>query len=161
MIICGTGHRPDKLGGYDEESFERLVNIAWDAIDDIRPTVVISGMALGWDQALAKAAILHGAELHAYCPCEGQDSRWPPSSRKLFEKIISMASKVHYTYKGGYPGPWCMQQRNIEMVDASECVLAMFNGSPGGTANCIEYAEKKNKTVINLWKDLQKVWANH
>jgi hypothetical protein len=28
MIIAGTGHRPDKLGGYGDEVFNKLVSLA-------------------------------------------------------------------------------------------------------------------------------------
>ena len=57
MIVAGTGHRPNKLGGYNNESFLKLVNIAEDALKQMEVTEVISGMALGWDMALAQAAI--------------------------------------------------------------------------------------------------------
>jgi hypothetical protein len=31
-------------------------------------------------------------------------------------------------------------------------VLAYWDGSSGGTANCIKYAEKKKKPIINLFE---------
>lgn len=160
MIICGTGHRPDKLGGYKQEVFDRLVTLAWDALDDIRPTEVIVGMALGWDQALAQAAINAGVPFHAYCPCWNQDNRWPPPSRKKYSELLDQAESIRYTHKGGYPGPWCMQQRNVDMVDAAECVLTLWDGSDGGTGNCIDYATKQTKTVINLWDEWSKQKMN-
>ena len=58
MIIAGTGHRPNKLGGYGRYVFMRLVTVAtrWmeeqlDAGKEIE--YGISGMAIGFDQALA------------------------------------------------------------------------------------------------------------
>lgn len=55
MIVAGTGHRPNKLGGYGDDVFERLVALARTYLWHMEPWHVISGMALGWDQALAQA----------------------------------------------------------------------------------------------------------
>jgi hypothetical protein len=57
LIVAGTGHRPDKLGGYSDDAFNLLVKIAKHWLEMNKPTRVISGMALGWDQALATAAV--------------------------------------------------------------------------------------------------------
>ena len=57
MNVAGTGHRPNKLGGYDDDIYQRLVTLAMTYLEETRPKRVISGMALGWDQALAEAAV--------------------------------------------------------------------------------------------------------
>jgi uncharacterized phage-like protein YoqJ len=46
-----------------------------------------------------------------------------------------------------------MQIRNEWMVDNAHIVLALWDGSSGGTGNCIKYANRKsvNKPIINLW----------
>ena len=36
MIVAGTGHRPDKLGGYGKEAHERLVHVACTALGDVK-----------------------------------------------------------------------------------------------------------------------------
>ena len=38
------------------------------------------------------------------------------------------------------------------MVDRSDSIVALWNGTSGGTKNCIDYAEKKGKPIINLWE---------
>ena len=57
MIVAATGHRPDKLGGYGEEVFEKLVQLAMGFLEahHSKITYGISGMALGWDMAYAEA----------------------------------------------------------------------------------------------------------
>lgn len=56
MIVLGvTGHRPPDLGGYSEEAFKLLTSLARKHIERIGPSEVITGMALGWDQACAVA----------------------------------------------------------------------------------------------------------
>ena len=45
-----------------------------------------------------------------------------------------------------------MQQRNELMVNDSDMVLALWDGeSAGGTWNCIQYAGKVEKEIVNLW----------
>ncbi|MBD2505253.1 hypothetical protein H6G83_32415 [Anabaena azotica FACHB-119] len=52
-IIAATGHRPTKLGGYSPAVLSRLTDLATAYFERISPTQVISGMALGWDTAIA------------------------------------------------------------------------------------------------------------
>lgn len=150
MIICGTGHRPDKLGGYGKDAADKCVDLAIDYLKNQRPDVVISGMALGWDQALAIATLLENIELWAYIPFEGQEKVWPAQSKNLYKYILDRTSHIHIVCPGHY-APWKMQERNKAMVDNADLVLALWNGSSGGTKNCIDYAESKKKPVLNLW----------
>jgi uncharacterized phage-like protein YoqJ len=41
-----------------------------------------------------------------------------------------------------------MQKRNEYMVDNSDIVIAVWDGSKGGTYNCVKYAEKLGKKII-------------
>lgn len=151
MIIAGTGHRPNKLGGYTPDVRARCLTLATRWLGSIRPHTVISGMALGWDQALAQAAIDLGIPFHAYIPFQGQEAMWPKESQKYFHELLKSAAAIKYTSPGGYAG-WKMQKRNIKMVDDCTHVLALWDGSSGGTANCIVYAEIKHRPIINLWE---------
>lgn len=47
LILCGTGHRPDKLGGYEKFDFDRLVEFSEEILKKYEPRLIISGMALG------------------------------------------------------------------------------------------------------------------
>jgi uncharacterized phage-like protein YoqJ len=149
MIVCGTGHRPDKLGGYGEDVFQRLVKTAEDWLIETRPCYVITGGALGWDQALAQACINTTIRFAVYVPFVEFDCKWPQHSRDKLKAIIHKADDVKVICEAGYAG-WKMQKRNEAMVDDSSLVLALWNGSSGGTANCLKYAEKKNRAIRNL-----------
>lgn len=151
MIIAGTGHRPNKLGGYSNDAFNNLVQIAQKQLLILKPEYVISGMALGWDQALAMASNLSSIEFDAYIPFSGQANAWPYPSQKRYEWLLNRARNKIYICEPGYAA-WKMQKRNEAMVDACDTILAMYNGTSGGTANCIRYAQQQNKTIINLWK---------
>ena len=154
MIIAGTGHRPDKLGGYGADVRARLQQLAEAAIEERNPGVVISGMALGWDTALAQAALACGVPLWAYIPFKGQELRWPRQAQMRYEAIMAKAAKVVVCSPGEYSVEK-MQLRNIHMVDRATDILALWNGTPGGTANCLKYARHRKKPIHNLWD----VWA--
>lgn len=149
-VLAGTGHRPDKLGGYGADVSTRLVDLARAALMKYRPSRVVSGMALGWDTALALAAIELGIPLTAAVPFEGQERKWRHEQQQLFRAILARATEVVVVSPGGY-AVWKMQVRNEWMVDRATGVLALWNGGGGGTGNCIEYARGRQVEIVNLW----------
>lgn len=150
MIISGTGHRPNKLGGYSSEVSDRLMLLARDWMIAYKPERVITGMALGWDQALAQAARSLDIPYTAAVPFDGQENAWPLNSQILYRDLLVDADDRELVCEGGY-APWKMQKRNEWMVDHADRVLALWDGSSGGTANCIAYANKVGKPITNLW----------
>lgn len=150
MIICGTGHRPNKLGGYGEHAKAKLRLLAATYLSGLRPDRVITGMALGWDTAIAEAALLLQIPYAAAVPFKGQECAWPEPSQRTFHFLLQHASEVVIVCDGGYAA-WKMQKRNQWMVDHSDRVCALFDGSPGGTANCVKYALESGKPIDNLW----------
>lgn len=146
-----TGHRPDKIGGYSDDVHDRLVYLAVDAFTELQPRSVISGMALGWDQAGAEAAIILDIPLLAYLPFPGQDAKWPPNSRRFYERLLERATRVKECSGPGYDAKK-MLYRNVCMVNDCHTLLALWNGSNGGTAHCVSYALKARKPMVNLWQ---------
>lgn len=157
MIVAATGHRPDKLGGYGQDVHLRLVRGAknWLAGRLPEPPIVpvslgISGMALGWDQAFAMGCVESGIPFIAAIPFEGQERKWPAESQKRYAYLLKLAQRVEIVSPGGYD-PAKMQVRNAWMVDNCDAVLALWDGTAGGTANCVRYAQAVERPVINLW----------
>jgi hypothetical protein len=156
MIVCGTGHRPDKLGTTTPERHEQLVQLAVHWLDRNNPEKVLVGMAQGWDTILADACVCWGTPFVAYLPCEDQEVRWPFDDRRHFHRLLNDAERVSIVSHGRYEH-WKMQARNEYMVDGADLILAVWNGSPSGTKNCVEYARRQNKPVTNLWDEWKKV----
>lgn len=155
MVIAGTGHRPDKLGGYSDEAFNKLVEIAENTLKKIKVNEVISGMALGWDMALAQAAINLNLPFIAAIPFKGQELKWVVKTQVYYRDLLTKAKKVEIISEGGYSSEK-MQIRNEWMVDNCDLVLTMYNGDTfGGTFNCIKYASKLNKPMVNLFDKLK------
>jgi uncharacterized phage-like protein YoqJ len=101
-------------------------------------------------------------------PFENQSANWPPSSqyelwqeRELANKVTMVDTLVEYaTYGVGAPGayhPAKMQRRNEYMVDKSDLVIAVWNGSTGGTGNCVRYARKLGKQIIIINPDTLRI----
>ena len=161
--FAGTGHRPPKLGGYGSEAVERLNKFAFEVLYDEKrhdPEIrIISGLALGWDQALAKAAIDLGIHLTVAIPFEGQERMWPAKSQNHYREMRAAATTEYVVSPGGYT-PWKMQARNQWMVNHSDVMFALWDGTKsGGTYNCVRYARDTANPAVpinNLWERWEK-----
>ncbi len=151
MILAGTGHRPQKLGGYDPHTNKKVLEFAETVLRHYQPSTLLSGMAQGWDMALAQAAINLNIPFHAYVPFNGQELVWPSATRLYYKALLTHAQHVIVCSPGGYTKA-AMQIRNQRLVDDCELLVALWNGSPGGTANCIAYATFRDKPYINVWE---------
>lgn len=143
-IIGITGHRPHKFDNdYELTSpwMQNIKNKLRALIAHYKPKSGMSGLALGIDQLYAEVIIEANIELICAIPCRGQENAWPKSSRDKYNKILSYPKSVHYYLADKYT-PTCMQERNIWMCDRIDLLIDVWDGSPGGTRNCIEYADK-------------------
>lgn len=152
MSVLGfTGHRPQRLGGYNQETYSRLLKLATWALELMNPKEVISGMAQGWDIEVAFAAIRLGIPVHAALPFVGQEAIWPAHARDRYKTILKRCAKVTVVSEGGYSAHK-MMVRNQFIVDSSTHLCALWDKQPmGGTFNCIQYAMHNGGTIINLW----------
>jgi uncharacterized phage-like protein YoqJ len=161
--LFGTGHRPNKIpNGYNRNNPNRI-NIRKSCYDFIIKAVelggintVISGMALGFDQDLAHAALdikkaKGGDYIHiiAAVPFRGQELLWQRRDQELYQRMLLAVDAVMCVSEPGYAG-WKMQKRNEWMVDMSQEGIALWDGTKGGTYNCLKYAKSKNIRVHNL-----------
>lgn len=150
--VCVTGHRPDKLGGFRPHVQRELYLFAREVVREIDPTYVVTGMAQGWDLAIAKACINLGIDFHAYVPFEGQELIWPEAAQEEYHHVLSFASNTVVVSEGGY-SPKKMFLRNYAMVDATPATVALWNGDRiGGTWDAVQYTEEVNHDLINVWK---------
>ena len=157
--ICAvTGHRPQKLGGFGDGVFEKLVIYAELVLKKMEPTKVITGMALGWDQAVATACVNLKIPYAAYTPGIWQPLKWPTEAQDRYRDLIEMATEVHNCdpNPGSGYAAWKLQSRNEQMVDNCQLLLALWDGSGGGTGNCVDYAAKQGRARIMLWDKWQK-----
>lgn len=152
MILSCTGHRPERLGGYGHDVWMRLLDLSCEFLSDCSPTCVISGMALGWDQAMAYSCIIKGIPFVAAIPFIGQDASWPTKSRDLYNEILGRSREIHVVSKSR--SKVSFMKRNMWMVDHSDTLVALWDGSyDSGTGHCVRYAIQKDIPVHNLWSE--------
>ena len=156
---CFTGHRADKLPWRDNEYAPACMALKA-AIVDVLATLYASGyrhficgMATGADVYCGEAVVALRSEhpdvtLEAAIPYAGQESRWPQRWKDRYFRLAEECDKLtvlHQTYT-----PDCMMDRNRYMVDASQLLVAVYNGSPGGTRNTMLYAMRRGIEIIEL-----------
>jgi uncharacterized phage-like protein YoqJ len=149
-IVAATGHRPDKLGGYDPKLSVMRTEFAMDWLDIRQIDRGITGMALGWDQDFALACYELGIPYTAAVPFDGQESRWPDKSKRVYRWLMNRAAEIIVVSPGGYSAGK-MLLRNEWMVAECNELLAMYDGSTGGTYHCVKYAREWGREVHNLY----------
>lgn len=148
---CFTGHRPEKLSVDEMVLRNHLENAIRLAFQD-GFCVFLSGMARGTDIIGAEIVLRLRSEgfpvkLVAALPYPGFESSWSRSWQMRYHAILRDADLVSYI-SGQYSRD-CFQRRNTWMVDRSNLVISVYNGTPGGTRNTIEYAKKNDIRVVN------------
>lgn len=71
------------------------------------------------------------------------------SGKIIYKDILSKADTVKLVSDEEYK-PWLMQKRNEYMVDLADVVIAVWDGSNSGTGNCVKYAQKCGKEIIQI-----------
>lgn len=156
MIIAITGHRPNKLWGYnlDNLKYQQLHDHLYQLLQEYNPTHCISGMALGTDTIFAIAVLRYkqhnpdkNIKLECAIPCRDYSSKWSEKDKKLYQTIIKQVDIVTLVSDEEYK-PYLMQKRNEYMVNKCDLLLAVWDGNEqGGTYNCVQYAKKQGKDI--------------
>jgi len=153
--LAVTGHRPPKLLGYGLGPVRKLARFAAELLQEIEPERVITGMAQGWDQAVAVACVELEIPYIAAVPWPGQAEKWPADGQRLCRRLLDRAAHVEVVCWPTVYSPLWMQARNEWMVARAEALLALWDGSPGGTANCVKFAQMVMVPVIPAWDRYQ------
>ena len=165
-VISLTGHRPDKLAGYDMNQpyyhrlFQRLVAIIEHALASYPVVECHSGMALGADTVWADAIVACQAKYGrdrvpfvAEIPSFGQSRRWPPRSRAKWTELMAHANTVrqYAPQNVGRSYAYILNQRNIGMIEACDMLIAVYNGeASGGTANGVKDGIRLGKWIYTI-----------
>lgn len=140
---CFTGHRPEKLTMNEVT----LCAVLSDAIDrSIKEcfTTFISGMARGVDIVAAEIVLKKkesNPNLRLICalPHPDFEKRWSDEWQKRYHAVLEKADLVKMVCREFTMNSY--QIRNEWMVNHSARVLALYNGTKGGTWNTIQYAK--------------------
>ena len=156
---CFTGHRPDKLPWGLNEGDPRCAALKASLARALEGLYrrgfrhFISGMAMGCDLYFAQGALelrarLPDVTVEGAVPCPTQASRWPEPLRRRWRAILD-ACDLETVVQQNYDRS-CMLRRDRYMVDRSAAVLAVFNGTPGGTQYTLNYAMDQGREILLL-----------
>jgi uncharacterized phage-like protein YoqJ len=178
FTIAFTGHRPEKLGGYDLKNernakiINNLGNIVFEKLKELYKTnseiKVMTGGALGIDQMafeicyFLKTKCFEDLKLEIAIPFKNQSKVWNEQSKTFYESQKSRADIITFVdelecYKipdnivGEYDRIKLLK-RNEYMVDNCNLLIAVWDGSKSGTSSCINYAKivKRDVFIIDL-----------
>jgi uncharacterized phage-like protein YoqJ len=139
QVVGGTGHRPHRL----PPGCERWARAALDDLvvrlrNEHGTRTVVSGLALGFDQWLAYAALEAGLRLWAHVPFPQQADSWPQPQRDEYCRLLAAADQVT-VYGNGYRAA-LYHARNDGMLTACNAMIALWDSgsTSGGTRGVVE-----------------------
>lgn len=145
MIVSITGHRPEDLPNQEwvEDTLKNLLN-------NMRPQKLIQGMAAGVDLLSGKLCIDLKIPYISAKPWAGHVPR--KEDQALYQLVENNSETiVNVNQSKSYPGAYVYHNRNHYMVDNADLVIAVWTGKKtGGTAECVKYAKKVNKRIIQI-----------
>ena len=154
ITACFTGHRPEKFQKEKIPMIAEALNSELAACIRGGHCRFICGMSRGFDLICARAVLKAKWEysnifLELALPHADQAARWSEADKAAYDYVIERADLVTCLSPVYIKG--CMHARNRYMVDNSSLLIAYFDGSPGGTANTVDLAEKQNMEIHNLY----------
>jgi len=141
--IAFTGHRYVR---------EDEMQITLDEVTELYPGATwICGGAIGVDSFAAKYAMSHGINYRLILPFppEIMSKYWNDAQKYILNETIAKASSV--TVLTQAYNVTFYQKRNIAMVNAAQVLIAFYDGSSGGTANCVKYVQSKTGYPIKIY----------
>lgn len=158
--IGGTGHRPRSSRNPEGIRAQDLgwlrakarAGLEWLAHEH-GTAKVRSGLALGWDLILARAAVDVGLDLHCDIPYENQAALWSPHLRAEWAAL--RAAAVSETVWGENPASYrqaceLLEKRNEGLLDSDAMFAAWSGRRSGGTFRCVEQAQLRGLPGVHL-----------
>ncbi len=149
---CFTGHRPQKLKRPVDDIKVDLENEILKAVAD-GYTTFITGMAYGTDIWAGNIVVrlkdrFPDLKLIAAVPFPSFSEAWSEEWKDKYERLLEKADLVKNISSEYSDNAY--QERNKWMVDHSSRIIAVYDGTAGGTRNTISYARKAKITVKYL-----------
>lgn len=152
-ICCFTGHREinKKHLPYLNEVLRPIIA----KLIEGGVTTFRAGGARGFDSFAAMNVVILKKQsypdvtLHLCLPCPDQADKWCEEDKSIYRQVLSECDS--YTYAEPYYTRGCMHKRNRQLVDGADFCIAYYDGSSGGTAYTVDYANSHGVSVINIY----------
>ena len=146
MIITGIAHSPSRLREKKEIPSLELAFLAVRALQEYQATRLVTTLAPGWEQALAKAAIELEIPYTVAVPFPRPNFFWHPDSEKLYMELLAGADEARKVKDPPVEINWRIAQANL--------ILALWDYEfQGEVYTLVDQALRMGKKVANLWQD--------
>ena len=129
---------------------EEVVGRELDA--DAAPFVVVTSLAIGADQLVARLGIDRGATLHAVLPFSGIERTFSAKDLQAYRRLVGQASVEVLETPGTDEDAYLAAGRRV--VELSDEIIAVWDGNPakgkGGTADIVAYAITYGVPVVHI-----------
>jgi hypothetical protein len=158
MIVTGIAHPPGRLHERGPVPSAELVYLAQTALKAYGATHLITSLAPGWEQALARAALELGIPYTVAIPYPGRDLEWEQRVRLGYLDLLARAGEVYRVSDAFTPD--ALLTGSCWRTSRADLILALWDFDFSGlTFQSLDYALKLEKTVVNLWKDWQHLYS--
>src|ERR1044072_2077430 len=164
--IAVTGPRPHKFGhdfSYKKPQTLKIRSEMERVIRENNCTELITGMAQGVDTIAAMIAVAFQIPFTAAVPFYKQEMLWRNQSKATYYELLYKATHLVYVHddpgfrpdkaQPGYLNT-LYQNRNEwmvnKLVNPGDLLLSVWDGSSGGTKNCVVYAGNKEPRIRNI-----------
>lgn len=154
--VSFTGHRPEKMPFFGEDDplcvglkkrlRDQVARLVEDGAEEF-----CTGMARGVDIWAAEIVLELKSghpdlRLIAVIPCPEQADRWGSNEKARYQSILKQCDQTITTSPSYTKG--CMLKRNKALVDMCDVLVAVFDGTRGGTMQTVNYAKSKGRKTI-------------
>jgi hypothetical protein len=129
---------------------EEVVGRELDAL--AAPLTVVTSLAVGADQLVARLGIARGATVRTILPFAGIERTFSPKDLQAYRHLVSGASVEVLQTPGTDEDAYLAAGRRV--VELSDLMIAVWDGKPakgkGGTADIVAYAFKCGVPVVHV-----------
>jgi hypothetical protein len=116
------------------------------------PVVVVTSLAVGADQLVARLGIARGATVYAVLPFAGIERTFAAEDLQAYRRLVSQATVEVLQTSGTDEDAYMAAGRRV--VELSDVMIAVWDAKPakgkGGTADIVAYAIASGVPVVHI-----------
>ena len=117
-----------------------------------KPLVIVTSLAIGADQLVARLGVSRGATLHAVLPFAGIERTFAAEDLLEYRRLASHASVEILRTPGADEDAYLAAGRRV--VELSDVMIAVWDAKPakgkGGTADIVAFAVASGVPVVHI-----------
>jgi len=117
-----------------------------------KPLVVVTSLAIGADQLVARLGATRGAEVHAVLPFADIERTFAAEDLPAYHQLVSLASVEILSTPGTDEDAYLAAGRRV--AELSDILIAVWDAKPakgkGGTADIVAYAIASGVPVVHV-----------